>query len=72
MKITNTCICKKCSNPTDWMIILPQHINSQSYQVHVIDRKRADYTKVDKNNYVITLRCSHCDELNSFDYEINN
>lgn len=71
MLITGTLKCSKCNGNIDWEYIVPQKIGVEPLQAEQLDNNKAHpykYHQTSKNEYLLRVRCKHCDVLNEFTY----
>lgn len=71
MLITGTLKCSKCNNNIDWEYIVPQKLGVEPLQAERLDDNKAHpykHHQTSKNEYLLRVRCKHCDALNEFTY----
>ncbi|WP_409275825.1 hypothetical protein V1499_09840 [Neobacillus sp. SCS-31] len=69
-------LCENCNKEFEWYYIVPQHMSSGHFKTHVIPRNKSEVKHVNAHiNKVptnVTVHCSNCDHLNTFDVDVKN
>ncbi|MCM3444366.1 hypothetical protein [Metabacillus halosaccharovorans] len=66
--------CEECSKAFEWYYLVPQHIDSPSFQAHFIPQNKTSIKQViqqDEKRLPIkaSIHCPKCDKLNIFKVE---
>ncbi|WP_199614430.1 hypothetical protein [Paenibacillus alkalitolerans] len=58
----------ECNHEYEWMVIIPQHINSSTLQVEKIDKVQGRIIEKSENKCIIRTICPNCHQDNVFEY----
>ena len=72
MVISDKFKCKNCNSIIEWERILPQKLGSGTLHVDYLDENKHHpkvKTKLQNNEYLLSVRCKNCDSINEFTYK---